>query len=72
MLLHNIIQVIFLLAGLTSLLASLLNWKWFFTADNTRSLVKRLGRGGARWVYGLIGVLLITAAVFFYYKIKNL
>lgn len=69
---HNIIQVIFLLAGLTSLLASLLNWKWFFTADNTRYLVKQLGRGGARWVYGLIGVLLITAAVFFYYKIKNL
>ena len=72
MILHNIVQTIFLLTGATALLASLLNWEWFFTSDNASFLVKRLGRSGARWVYGLVGILLMAAAVFFYYKIKNL
>jgi hypothetical protein len=72
MILHNIVQVIFLITGLTALFASLLDWEWFFTADNASFLVKRLGRKGARWVYGLIGTIFIVAAVYFYYRIKNL
>ncbi len=72
MILHNIVQLIFLLAGIVSLLASLLDWDWFFTADNASFLVKRLGRNGARWAYGAIGTAFITAAVYFYYQIKGL
>jgi len=70
MILHNVVQVIFLLAGIVSLLASLLDWDWFFTADNARFLVKRLGRNGARWAYGIIGALFIIAAIYFYYRIE--
>ncbi len=72
MIMHNIIQTIFLLAGIIALLASLFNWNWFFTADNARFVVKRLGRGGARIVYSVIGMAFIFAAIFFYYKIKGL
>ena len=54
------------------MLASLLNWNWFFTADNTSFLVKRLGRNGARWLYGAIGAMLIAAAVYFYYRTETL
>lgn len=72
MIMHNIIQAIFLLAGVIALLASLLNWDWFFTADNASFVVKRLGRGGARIVYGVIGTAFIFAAIFFYYRIKGL
>ena len=72
MILHNVVQVIFLLAGIVSLLASLLDWDWFFTADNASFLVNRLGRKGARWAYGSIGALFIAAAIYFYYQIENL
>lgn len=72
MILHNVVQVIFLLAGIVSLLASLLDWDWFFTADNASFLVMRLGRRGARWVYGAIGAVFIFAAVYFYYQIETL
>ena len=71
MILHNVVQAIFLLAGIISLLASLLNWEWFFTTDNSRFAVKKFGRKGARWVYGTIGVLLIAAAVYFFFQIEK-
>lgn len=70
MILHNIVQLLFLLAGVVSLLASIFNWDWFFTTDNASFLVKRLGRNGARWAYGAIGALFIFAAVYFYYQIE--
>ena len=35
-----IVQGIFALAGITSLLASLLNWNWFFTTRNAQTIVK--------------------------------
>ena len=66
MIIHHIIQVIFLLAGITALLASLLDWEWFFTTENTRFIVKHVGRKGARITYGILGMLLIAAAVYFY------
>jgi hypothetical protein len=72
MILHNVVQVIFLLSGIVSVLASLLDWDWFFTADNAGFLVKRLGRKGARLAYGTIGLAFIAAAVYFYYKIENI
>lgn len=71
MILHNFVQVIFLLTGLVALLASLFDWDWFFTADNASFLVKRLGRNGARWTYGTIGALFIAAAIFFFFRIEG-
>lgn len=72
MILHNVVQVIFLLSGIVSVLASLLDWDWFFTADNAGFLVKRLGRKGARLAYGTIGLVFIAASVYFYYRIASL
>ncbi|MBR4065402.1 MAG: immunity 17 family protein [Bacteroidaceae bacterium] len=72
MILHNVVQTIFLLAGIISLFASLFNWEWFFTADNASFLVTRLGRNGARWVYGTIGIVFIAAAIYFYYRIESM
>lgn len=70
MILHNIIQTIFVVAGLTAVAAALLDWDWFFTARNAEFIVKNLGRGHSRILYGAIGVLFIVAAVFFYYKVE--
>ena len=38
-----IVQGIFALAGIVSLLASLLNWDWFFTTRNAQTIVRNVG-----------------------------
>lgn len=63
-----IVQLIFLLAGITSLLAALRNWDWFFTARNMPAAVQNVGRLQARWFYGILGILLIATAVFFFFQ----
>ena len=63
-----IIQGIFALAGIVSLLAAVLDWEWFFTARNTRFIVQNVGRRQARWFYGVLGVLLVGMAVFFFFN----
>lgn len=63
---NHFIQGIFVLAGIISLLASILNWNWFFTAHNAQSIVRRVGRKRARLFYGILGGILIGMAVYFY------
>ena len=60
------VQGIFATAGLIALLASILNWNWFFTAQNAQLIVRNVGRGRARLFYGLLGVIMIGMAVFFF------
>ena len=45
---HYLIQAIFVLVGLLSVLAALFNWEWFFTAHNTQFIVSNAGRQRAR------------------------
>ena len=59
---HYFILTLFAAAGLTSLLAALCNWDWFFTAQNTRFVVQQVGRSRARLIYGLLGLLLLATA----------
>ena len=54
-----IVQGIFAVAGIISLLAAILDWEWFFTARNTQFAVKSVGRKRARLFYGVLGVILI-------------
>ena len=61
-----IIQGIFAFAGILSVLASLLDWDWFFTAQNSQFIVRNVGRRPARWFYGLLGLLLIGMSLFFF------
>lgn len=61
-----IVQGIFALAGIISLLAAVLNWNWFFTARNTQFIVQNVGRRQARWFYGALGIILIGMSVFFF------
>lgn len=63
---HYFIQGIFALTGTVSLLAALLDWEWFFTAQNTQFVVQNVGRKQARWFYGVLGVILIATAIFFF------
>jgi hypothetical protein len=47
-------------------MASILNWNWFFTAQNAQLIVRNVGRRRARLFYGLLGVIMIGMAVFFF------
>lgn len=72
MIMHYIVQSIFLLTGLIAFFASLFNKDWFFTAENARFIVNKFGRNGARWTYGTIGAIFIFAAIYFYYQINGI
>ena len=66
-----IVQGIFALAGIISLLASLLNWNWFFTTRNAQTIVRNVGRNRARLFYGILGVILIGMAIFFFVETQQ-
>ncbi|WP_077153202.1 immunity 17 family protein [Bacteroides bouchesdurhonensis] len=66
-----IVQGIFALAGITSLLAALFNWNWFFTTRNAQSIVRNVGHNRARLFYGVLGIVLIGMATFFFIETQK-
>lgn len=65
------IQILFAVTGIISLLASILNWEWFFTAQNAQFIVRKLGRKRARLFYGIVGIILMIMSVFFFFQVKE-
>ncbi len=63
---HYFVQGLFVIAGLLSLLASIFNWNWFFTAQNAQFIVQNVGRTKARIFYGVLGLVMLGMAVYFY------
>ena len=66
-----IVQGIFALAGIVSLRAALLNWDWFFTTRNAQTIVRNVGRSRARLFYGILGIIIIGMAVFFFVETRK-
>lgn len=60
------VLAIFVLTGIISLTASLLNSEWFFRSQKASAFVRSFGRKGARIFYGLLGMALIMAGVLFF------
>ena len=60
-----IVLCLFLVSGILSLGAAIANWEWFFNSKNCRIFTSRLSRRQARWLYGLLGalILLMTAVI---------
>ena len=71
MLMHYIIQGIFVVVGLLAILASLFNWDWFFRSQNTQFIVQNVGRKQARLFYALLGVLMIATAIYFFWEVQK-
>ncbi len=72
MITHYIIQSVFVLVGLMAVLASVFNWDWFFTANNTRFIVENVGRVRARLFYAVIGLFMIATGVFFFLTLQRM
>lgn len=49
--------------GIFCLVGGVANWEWFMTAYNARKLVGLVGRGTARVIYIVFGLILIAGAV---------
>lgn len=64
---HYFVQGLFALSGLIAILAAVLNWNWFFNARNAQLIVANTGRQRARLFYGLLGIILVAMAVFFFF-----
>ena len=50
-------------AGLFTVLGALFDWDWFMEHPKARFFTTILGRGGARMFYGLLGIVLVVAAL---------
>ena len=61
----------YIVAGIVSLLASLLNWDWFFTTRNAQTIVRNVGRNRARLFYGILGIIIIGMATFFFVETRK-
>ncbi len=64
---HYFVQALFAVAGILSLLASVFNWNWFFTAQNAQFIVRNVGRKRARLFYGLVGLIMLGMAFYFFF-----
>lgn len=69
---HYVIQALFVLVGLLAVLASIFNWDWFFTAQNSQFIVKNVGRRQARMFYAALGLLMMATGVFFFLSVQGL
>ena len=50
------VVIIYLVGGLFTA-AGIFNWDWFFERSRARSTVALFGRQGARYVYGITGII---------------
>ena len=53
------IFVLFMALGCFSLVAALLNIEWYLQTSAAQNFVRWFGRSGSRWIYALLGLLLI-------------
>lgn len=70
MAMHYFTQSIFVIIGSLSVLASIFNWDWFFTAQNTQFIVNNVGRKRARLFYLVLGILMIATACYFFMEVQ--
>ena len=66
------VQGLFALAGIVSILATVLNWDWFFNTQNVQFIVKNVGRKRARLFYGILGLILVATAIFFFFQKESI
>ena len=72
MLIHYIIQSIFVIVGILSLGISIFNPEWFFTAHNAQFIVKNAGRKRTRLFYAVLGIVMIAAGIYFFLSVYQL
>ncbi len=52
----SVLYYLMIAFGLFLIVAAIANWEWYFKQRRAQSVVKAMGRTGARWLYGLLGL----------------
>ncbi|MCC8153756.1 MAG: immunity 17 family protein [Tannerellaceae bacterium] len=55
--------LLFIMIGALAFSAAVFNFNWFFTTRQAKTFVNWLGRNGARFFYGLLGLALIVCGI---------
>ncbi|MDE5557267.1 MAG: immunity 17 family protein [Ruminococcus sp.] len=55
--------ILFILAGVFSILVSIKNWDWYFNNRKARPFVRIFGRTGARIFYTFIGIFIMGIGI---------
>jgi len=63
------IAIFSMAAGIFAIIASILNWEFFFNSRKATFFMNVFGRNGTRIFYTLLGVLLIILAIKMFLKI---
>jgi hypothetical protein len=61
---ETVVVIFCVIAGLFSLISSIVNWSWFFNNRRAQAMVKIFGYKGARIFYGILGVILLLIGLF--------
>lgn len=67
-----IICAVFIIAGILSAVAALMNWDWFFTSSNAKLLIGKFSRLTARIIYFILGCLIVTMGVFVFIESERM
>lgn len=64
------VQGLFMLGGVVSVMAAICNWDWYFDTRNAKQIVNNVGRKRARIFYAVLGIILIGTAIFFFVETR--
>ncbi len=60
---NTIIYIVMILVGLITFLGAVLNWQGMYKSRRAKGIVSVFGLTGARIVYGIVGFLIMGAAI---------
>lgn len=60
---NTIIYIVMILVGLITFLGAVLNWQGMYKSRRAKGVVSVFGLTGARIVYGIVGFLIMGAAI---------
>ncbi len=52
----SIVYYLMVVFGIFLIIAAITNWEWYFKQRRAQSMIRMMGRNGARWFYGALGV----------------
>lgn len=59
----NFVYILFIITGVFSVIVSLKNWEWYFNKYKAQRLVRVFGRTGAKIIYILTGIFMVTIGI---------
>jgi uncharacterized membrane protein len=66
---ETVIYILVFIAGLITFAGAVLNWEGMYRSRRARGIVSTFGLKGARIVYGIVGLVIMGAAIVGYFGV---